>query len=189
MVLVGALFMLVGLVDFFSAFNASRTSSPFGSSGPFSGVPNGPVIITGEGFSVAPRGPQKFWCFFVGMPLIAIGVGICKFAFMGTVARYVASETAPVAADTFNYVASETQSGVRTLTSAVAAGLDGRSADDGATTDDKTCPGCQALNEHDSRFCDQCGESLPVDLSCPACQRRNAPDARFCDSCGTGLDV
>jgi hypothetical protein len=52
--------------------------------------------------------PRYFWCAFVGLPLVALGVGISQYAFMGRVFRYVAGETAPVAKDTFNYMAEGT---------------------------------------------------------------------------------
>jgi hypothetical protein len=56
--------------------------------------------------------PQYFWCVFVGMPLVFIGTVLCKFAFLGKILRFAAGETAPVGKDTFNYLASETKSGV-----------------------------------------------------------------------------
>ena len=39
--------------------------------------------------------PKRFWCVFIGVPLVGIGMGICKFAFLGTIGRYVAGEAAP----------------------------------------------------------------------------------------------
>ena len=63
--------------------------------------------------------PKYFWCTFVGMPLSFVGMVLCKFAFMGSVARYAAGELAPVGADTFNYVAKETQEGVAEVSEAI----------------------------------------------------------------------
>ena len=71
------------------------------------------------------RGPQLFWCFFVGMPLLFFGSVCCMTGFMGAAARYSAAEAAPVAADTFNYVADETQAGVTTVAAAAARGFRG----------------------------------------------------------------
>jgi hypothetical protein len=62
--------------------------------------------------------PKYFWCVFVGMPLIFVGLVICKFAFMGKVLRYAAGEAAPVGKDTFNYMARETKSGVADVSEA-----------------------------------------------------------------------
>ncbi len=88
----GALFIIFGLVDFFSSMGS------FG-------------------------GPRYFWCLFVGMPLIFFGAVSCQIGFMGAAARYAAAETAPVAADTFNYLAGETRPGVTQVAAAVAEGL------------------------------------------------------------------
>lgn len=66
--------------------------------------------------------PRYFWCAMVGMPILAVGGALCKFAFMGKVARYAAGELAPVGKDTFNYMAEETQEGVADLSAAFHAG-------------------------------------------------------------------
>ena len=77
------------------------------------------MIIIGFGsFFTAFGGmsaPKYFWCAFVGMPLAAVGGAITKFGFMGRVARYMAGEMAPVAKDTFNYMADGTKDGVQTI--------------------------------------------------------------------------
>ena len=57
------------------------------------------------------------------MPLVFIGGVLCQFAFMGAVARFIAGETAPVAADTVNYVAEETKGAVETVAKAAAKGV------------------------------------------------------------------
>ncbi|MGJ8654788.1 MAG: SHOCT domain-containing protein [Opitutaceae bacterium] len=62
--------------------------------------------------------PKYFWCAFVGMPLSFVGLTICKFAYMGKVARYTAGELAPVGKDTFNYMAAETTEGVADVSEA-----------------------------------------------------------------------
>lgn len=63
--------------------------------------------------------PKYFWCAFIGMPLTFIGLIICKFAFMGKIARYTANEIAPVGKDTFNYMAKGTQDGVEDISEAI----------------------------------------------------------------------
>jgi len=67
--------------------------------------------------------PRFFWCAFLGMPVLFVGVVMCKFAYIGTVARYVAAETAPVAKDAVNYMAEETQEGVKTVARAITEGI------------------------------------------------------------------
>src|SRR5262245_8761920 len=58
--------------------------------------------------------PRYFWCAFVGLPLLMVGLAICQFAFLGRMSRFVAGESAPVQKDTFNYLAHGAQEGVRT---------------------------------------------------------------------------
>ncbi len=67
--------------------------------------------------------PRYFWCAFVGLPLLGIGGFLTKLGFLGTVARYVAGETAPVAKDVVNYMGEKTQLGVKSFTKAVAKGI------------------------------------------------------------------
>ena len=63
--------------------------------------------------------PKYFWCAFIGMPISALGIFLCKFGYMGKVARYVAGEIAPVGKDTINYMAKGTQEGVKAVASAI----------------------------------------------------------------------
>lgn len=67
--------------------------------------------------------PRFFWCGFVGMPLLFVGIVMCKFAFMGAVARYIAAEQVPVVTDAFNDLAEGTQEGVKTAARAAAQGV------------------------------------------------------------------
>ena len=67
--------------------------------------------------------PRYFWCAFVGLPLIALGGAICKFAFLGAVTRYMANEVAPVGKDVVNYMAEGTKGAVRDVAAAVGEGL------------------------------------------------------------------
>src|SRR5687768_7329138 len=41
--------------------------------------------------------PGLFWCAFLGMPVLFVGIVMCKFGYIGAVARYLAAEAAPVA--------------------------------------------------------------------------------------------
>ena len=90
--LLGLLFLLIGMISFFSSFG-----------------------------SFAP--PRFFWCAFVGMPLLFVGGVMCKFGYLGDIARYIASESAPVAKDTINYLGEETQPGVKSFTKAITEGV------------------------------------------------------------------
>lgn len=67
--------------------------------------------------------PRYFWCCFVGMPFLFVGLVMTMYGYAGAVFRYWASETAPVAKDTFNYLAEGTQPGVRTTSRAITEGI------------------------------------------------------------------
>jgi len=152
--IIGLIFAIVGLVDFFSAF---------GGSGP----------------------PTKFWCLFVGMPLIFVGLVMTSAGFMGAMARYSAQENAPVGVDTFNYAARNTQQGVRQIAGAIGAGL--RDAGPGGGAAKVRCHKCNKENDADAKFCDECGAALMKSAACPGCGELNDPDARYCDNCGRSL--
>jgi len=129
--------------------------------------------------------PDKFWCVFVGLPMLGFGMMLLKMGFLGTAARYVAGEVAPVATDTLNYVADETHDSVRKVAGAVASGM--RDAQRSTATPQVACRQCGHDNDHDARFCDQCGGAMAGPYTCPQCRKVNDTDARFCDGCGTAL--
>ena len=129
--------------------------------------------------------PRYFWCAFVGMPLLAFGSFITKFAYLGTVFRYVAGEVAPVQKDTFNYLAEGTKGGVRTMASALGEGLaTGMRGENSASV---ACPKCDHANDADANFCGDCGAVLAKPATCSSCGRENEVDANFCDGCGHKL--
>ncbi len=67
--------------------------------------------------------PRYFWCAFVGMPVLAVGIGLCKYGYMGAVYRYMANETAPVAKDVVNYLGEKTQPGIKSIAKAATEGI------------------------------------------------------------------
>jgi uncharacterized membrane protein len=69
------------------------------------------------------QSPRLFWCCFVGMPILFVGLVMSKFGYFGSMVRYIAAESAPVAKDTFNYMAEGTKDGVRTVARSVAEGV------------------------------------------------------------------
>ena len=157
---VGVIFMIVGAVDFF------RTVGSLG----------GP--------------PKLFWCFFVGMPLLFLGSVMTSAGYMGAVGRYTSAEAAPVAKDTFNYMADGTADGVRKMAEAVGEGLSdamGAAVAGGAAEAGVRCCKCNKVNDADAKFCDECGFSLQKTRACDGCGEMNDPDAKFCDNCGKGF--
>ncbi len=153
----GLLLIAIGFGSLFSGFSSFGGGDPFGP-------------------------PRHFWCVFAGMPLLFVGVVMSMFGFMGAVARYQAGEVAPVGKDTFNYLAEETQGGVKTVATAISAGL----AEGRASTEKTTpCPKCHHLNDGEAKFCDECG--APMSRICPSCKKANDYGAKFCNNCGSGL--
>lgn len=126
--------------------------------------------------------PRYFWCAFVGLPLLAIGFGITRFAYLGAVTRYMANEVAPVGKDVVNYIAEGTKGAVRDMAAAVGEGFHA-----GAPARLLRCHKCHADNELPANFCKACGAPLGKTKSCPGCREMNDPDARFCDRCGMAM--
>jgi RNA polymerase subunit RPABC4/transcription elongation factor Spt4 len=128
--------------------------------------------------------PDLFWCLFVGIPLLFVGVVLCGYGFMGNVARYSAGEIAPVATDTFNYVAEGTQDGVKHIASAIGNGLAGSIGTQAEASTQIRCQKCNSPTDEDSRFCPECGTAMLKTTACPSCNELNDGDAKFCDNCG-----
>jgi len=153
--LIGLIFLIVGLVDFFSSMS-----------------------------SMAP--PKRFWCAFVGLPLVAFGGMLSSAGFVGAVTRYFAGEEAPVAKDTANYLAEGTKEGVKTIATAVGAGLTAGMSERKESL--VSCPKCNQANDAPAQFCKHCGAALAKTKTCPTCGERNDPDAGFCEHCGKELN-
>ncbi len=154
----------------------------------------GPVVLAiggifmlvglGSFFSAFGGGgpPRLFWCCFVGMPLIAVGMAMTNFGFMGAIIRYQAGEVAPVGKDTFNYMADGTKEGVRAMATAIGAGLH-----EASNQAPLNCSACGHTNDANARFCDECG--VVISKTCPSCGERNGGDAKFCDGCGNRFEA
>lgn len=157
----GPLVLLIGVI--FAAVGMISFFSAFGGGGP----------------------PQYFWCAFIGLPLIALGSFLSKMGFLGAVGRYVAGEAAPVAKDTFNYMADGTSDGVRTVAKAIGEGIASAGGGSAAAQSIVRCHKCNEDNDADAKFCKSCGAPLAKSKACSSCGELNDPDARFCDNCGT----
>jgi len=133
--------------------------------------------------------PRNFWCAFVGLPLMAIGSGICKFAFMGAVTRYIADEVAPVGKDVVNYMVDGTKDSVRDLTASMSEGISEgvQKHVHAGKVEAIFCPKCEHINDAQALFCKNCGAPLAKTRPCPNCNESNDPDARFCNRCGKPL--
>jgi hypothetical protein len=154
----------------------------------------GPIIgLVGLGFTITGvvdffhafggfEPPHRFWCAFVGLPLMFVGLVMTSYGFMGKIIRYQAQEMAPPAKDTFNYMADGTKDGIKTVAGAVAEGV--REGLAGKSQSGVRCQGCGTANLGDARFCIQCGRPLTKSRKCPNCNELNDPHANFCQNCG-----
>jgi hypothetical protein len=148
---VGAVLALIGLVDFFAAFGAGG------------------------------RAPTRFWMLMVGMFLLSIGAAMLKFGYLGALAKYMAREGSPAAAEGINRVGMGAAPGITAVAAAVGAGL----LREGGRIACGSCGDPQAL---DAKFCDACGAAMHrVCPSCGAVGEAGGGGARFCDQCGAGL--
>ncbi len=129
--------------------------------------------------------PRQFWCAFVGLLLVGIGMAISKFAYLGAITRYMADEVAPVGSDVVNYMTQGTKESVRDLATAVGEGF--RTGSATGETRVVRCRKCNTDNDAAARFCKNCGTSLAKTKPCEACGEMNDLDARFCDNCGKAL--
>ncbi|HEY5344726.1 MAG TPA: zinc-ribbon domain-containing protein [Verrucomicrobiae bacterium] len=103
--------------------------------------------------------PRLFWLGFIGLPLMFVGGVLSQFGFLGMVTRFVAGETAPVAADTVNYMADETKDAVETVAKSAAKGIvEGLEAGRAAATN--FCPHCGFSVKANFQFCPKCGKAL-----------------------------
>jgi len=124
--------------------------------------------------------PKYFWCGFLAIPLMFAGGVMTSYGFIGKLARYQAGEMGPVVKDTFNYVARESQDGIRSVASAIGEGLRGA----GAAGTKVRCHKCNELLDQGAKFCSSCGAAIIKSKECPKCKELNDPDAKFCDNCG-----
>ena len=147
------------------------------------------LVVIGFGSFFASFGsfgpPRFFWCAFVGMPLLFVGIVISKFAYMGTVFRYMAGETAPVGKDVTNYMVAGTKDSIRDAATAVAEGF--ATAGRQSEASSRLCAQCGAENEASANFCHGCGTPFAQSKRCGKCGEAHDPQARFCDNCGAAV--
>jgi hypothetical protein len=143
----------------------------------------------GPSFDGPPDSFKLFFLAFLGIPMMGIGAMITKFAYLGAVARYVASEAAPVAKDTTNYMIDGTKDAVGDLAQSVGSGFAAGMSGQVPEVETVDCPGCGEACDSGARFCSQCGTAIPGEVRCERCGTMNEPDAKFCDQCGQSTGV
>lgn len=134
------------------------------------------IILSISGFSSVfnDMDANNVYLIFIGFPLIFIGIVCLNFAYMGKVSRYTASEIAPVAKDTINYMIDGTKDEVVDLFHKIKESPGSK----------KICPYCGDENDSDAIYCDHCGVKLKKTCTCGA---ENQSDSRYCKKCGREL--
>lgn len=115
--------------------------------------------------------PHLFFCLFIGMPLIFIGIVFLIFGFMKELNSFAASQSAPVHKDVFNYMLDGTREELSKTINA---------------SNKIVCPNCKCENDKDALFCSSCGHKLKN--ICSKCNAENDADAKFCKNCGEELN-
>ncbi|MCR3905699.1 MAG: zinc ribbon domain-containing protein [Tenericutes bacterium] len=116
--------------------------------------------------------PQVFYLFFIGGLFLFIGLVMTFYGYMGAVARYQASEIAPVAKDTINYMLDGTKDSAGKFFEQLK----------NTPLPSKTCPQCGKELFPDAMYCDNCG--CAMFKKCPDCMELNEVSSKFCKSCG-----
>ena len=94
------------------------------------------IVVGGVDFFTATsewRQPEKFWAFFVGLPLFAVGLATTLSGFRREIARYMKDEMAPV----INEAAKDLAPAVEETAKAAAAGVKKGLAQDGTAERNK----------------------------------------------------
>jgi hypothetical protein len=125
--------------------------------------------------------PTLPYLFFIGAPMVVIGLGGLGFGLRGSIHRFVASQEAPVAKDVTNYMLDGTRGETEKTAEAISQGLA-----EGKGEESVVCPKCGKKNKKEDKFCDRCGALLR--RSCPKGGALNDSEAGFCSQCGQKLD-
>lgn len=155
--LIGFVFMAVGLIDFFRAFGGYGTPNLFWCF--FIGLP---LLFAGS-----------VLCMYGFMGSVArFSAGEMAPVAKDTI-NYMVDETE----DSIRIVAEAIGGGI------AAAGRPGEKTVETKIR----CPKCNHPAEAESKFCPECGAAMQKTKRCPDCRELNDSDAKFCDNCGKAL--
>jgi len=115
------------------------------------------VSVIGSMNSAHHGHPRLLFLFFVGMPLLFVGIVMSKFGYARVVADYAASELSPVASGAVNYLGETTRDGVRAFGGALREGMHGEG------TAARHCTQCGVRLASGARFCQGCGVAVAAD--------------------------
>jgi hypothetical protein len=57
--------------------------------------------------------PKYFWCAFIGLPMIGIGIALLKMGFLGAAATYVSDEVTPTVGKAAGHIGSEIANAIK----------------------------------------------------------------------------
>ena len=138
----------------------------------------GGILLVISFLSLISGGLGTFFLGFIGIPVLFVGGVFTSLGYMGAMARYSASQTAPVAKDVTNYMVDNTSESVARMAGAVVREVKGESQP-------VKCDACGEVAHPGAVFCDNCGK--PLAKVCPKCSAVNDQNARFCQKCGEPL--
>lgn len=115
--------------------------------------------------------PTKFWCLFVGIPLLGIGGMLTLLSFQREMHSYAKNESVPV----INEASEELSPAIRNTAQAIK---------DGLLQNEIVCS-CGKTNEIGDKFCSGCGKQLST--VCPHCGKTVEASDIFCGECGKQL--
>jgi len=154
--LTGLVFIIVGVVSFFSAFGGS--GRPEYAWCPFVGMP----------------------LLFVGAVLSSLGyMGKLARYQAGEIAP-VGKDTFNYMADGTQ---EGVKTVARAIGEGLGGGISA-AASGGPEQTKVRCHKCNSIEDEDAKFCSNCGAPISKTKSCPQCSELNDPDAKFCDNCG-----
>jgi rRNA maturation endonuclease Nob1 len=106
------------------------------------------------------------------------------FGYMGSLARYSASQSVPVAKDVTNYMLDGTKESIGLVAGEISKNLHQTQNQKSSI---KYCSACHEELADEARFCDHCG--VPLFKKCTKCNKENDIDAIYCQDCGAKLEV
>lgn len=158
---IGGLFMIVGGMDFFSAFGGFGEPKLFW------------CFFVGMPF------------LFFGGALTSAGFAGMAARYMASEIAPISKDAANYMADGISPSVEKLAGAVgRGLSEAMGGVVH---AGPGGQGECIRCQKCNHVNGSDAKFCSNCGYSLKKNYTCPACGELNDPDAKFCDNCGRSV--
>ena len=114
-----------------------------------------------------------FFLTFLGLPCLAVGLGLIVFSFQQNIARFVKNEHVAIT----NELSKDISPAIQNYASAVKEGFQ---------KDDAIVCTCGNRNGKEDKFCSACGKALQG--VCPKCGNQTDVNVIFCPNCGEKLN-